>query len=402
MVIKVFTMKNTGIYIHIPFCVKKCNYCDFNSGPYSDEVKALYTDALLKELHIKAPFFKDSVIDTVFIGGGTPSILPVQLLGKIFESLRSDYDICENAEITIESNPGTLDLEKLKSYRSFGINRLSIGLQSTVDEELKILGRIHNFNDFLNSYDLARKAGFENINVDLMNSIPDQTYDSFIEGLKRIKELSPEHISVYSLILEEGTPFYDMKLNLPDEDTDREMVHSIIDVLKDYRQYEISNYTKTGFECRHNIKYWKRDDYQGFGVSAASLFDNDLRFKNTDDINEYIDFFNKDESILKDHYSNVFVSKNVNPDSDNIFSEFELLSEEDIISEYIILGLRMNEGIDLNLFEKAFNKSLFDLKSDKINLHISEGLLERKGDMIMLTERGRDLGNYVWADFLGD
>ena len=323
-------------------------------------------------------------------------------MGKIFESLRSDYDICENAEITIESNPGTLDLEKLKSYRSFGINRLSIGLQSTVDKELKILGRIHNFNDFLNSYDLARKAGFENINVDLMNSIPDQTYDSFIEGLKRIKELSPEHISVYSLILEEGTPFYDMKLNLPDEDTDREMVHSIIDVLKDYRQYEISNYSKKGSECRHNIKYWKRDDYQGFGVSAASLFDNDLRFKNTDDINEYIDFFNKDESILKEHYSNVFVSKNVNPDSDNIFSEFELLTEEDIISEYIILGLRMNEGIDLNLFEKAFNKSLFDLKSDKINLHISEGLLERKGDMIMLTERGRDLGNYVWADFLGD
>ena len=397
-------MKNTGIYIHIPFCVRKCNYCDFNSGPFSDEVKALYTDALLKELHIKAPFLKDRVIDSVFVGGGTPSILPEELMGKIFERLNADYNIDRDAEISMESNPGTLDLSKLKSYRSFGINRLSIGLQSTVDEELKILGRIHNYNDFLRSFENARNSGFENINVDLMNSIPNQTYDSFTEGLKKIKALNPEHISVYSLILEEGTPFYNMKLNLPDEDTDREMVHSIAKLLnEEYKQYEISNYSKKGFECRHNIKYWKRDEYQGFGVSAASLFGNDLRFKNTDDIKGYIDFFEQDESILKAYFENVFELKTIKPDPDkNLFSEFELLNEEEIISEYIILGLRMNEGIDLKLFEKTFKKSLFDLKGDKINLHISEGLLERKGDMIRLTERGRDLGNYVWADFLGD
>ena len=395
-------MEKIGLYIHIPFCVKKCNYCDFNSAPYSDEIKELYINALINEIKAKSGIFNDKTVDTLFIGGGTPSILPPYLTERIFSSLNSFYKFDKDCEISIESNPGTLDSDKLKAYKDFGINRLSIGLQSTVDEELKILGRIHNFDTILASFDLARNSGFENINVDLMNSIPNQTFDSFCKGLKKIKKLNPDHISIYSLIIEEGTPFFDMKLNLHDEDIDRKMVHSIIDILGDeYQQYEISNYSKADFECRHNIKYWKREDYEGFGISAASLFNKRIRYKNTGDINEYIEFFNKDEAFLKDYFE-----KSIKGDTEKIenpfFSEYEILDENDMISEYIILGLRMNEGINAALFEKEFNKSIFELKGDKIKMHISEGLLETKGDWIRLTEKGRDLANYVWSDFLGD
>ena len=395
-------MENTGLYIHIPFCVKKCNYCDFNSAPFSDEIKELYFNALIRELKIKSGLFENKKIDTLFLGGGTPSTVSVDLIAKLFDCINSFYNLSEDAEISIETNPGTLNSEKLCAYKTFGINRLSIGLQSTVDEELKILGRIHNFNDFLKSFNLARDAGFENINVDLMNSIPNQTFDSFTAGLKRVNNLNPEHISVYSLIIEEGTPFHDMELNLPDEDTDRDMVHSVIDILgDDYFQYEISNYSKKGYECRHNIKYWKREDYEGFGISAASLFDKKIRYKNTNSIYEYIDFLKNDDSFLIDYFRETLKGLNIGKSSP-FYSEYEILDIGDMISEYIILGLRMNEGININLFEKEFNKSIFDLKNDKINLHISEGLLERKGDYLRLTESGRDLANYVWADFLGD
>ena len=227
---------------------------------------------------------------------------------------------------------------------------------------------------------ILRDEGFRNINVDLMNGIPEQTFETFSNGLEKIKELNPEHISIYSLILEEGTPFYNMNLRLPDEEEERLMVHSIPKILGSvYRQYEISNYSKKGFECKHNIRYWKREEYLGFGLSAAS-FINETRFKNTDDIKVYL---NK-------------------TDNKNGYAEFEVLNKYEQMSEYMILGLRMNEGVNLADFEKSFGKSAFDVYGDKIALHIKEELLERKDNHLFLTEKGRDLANYVWSDFLGD
>ncbi|MBR5066165.1 MAG: radical SAM family heme chaperone HemW, partial [Lachnospiraceae bacterium] len=299
---------------------------------------------------------------------------------KFFDCLYSNYKIDSNAEISMESNPGTLTKEKAKVYKDIGINRVSLGLQSTVDSELNILGRIHTYNEFLESFMILRDEGFENINVDLMNGIPEQTLKTFSNGLEKIKDLNPEHISIYSLILEEGTPFYGMNLKLPNEEEERLMVHSIPEILgSEYHQYEISNYSKKGFECKHNIKYWKRDEYLGFGLSAAS-FMSETRFKNTDDIKVYLD----------------------NSDNKNVYTEFDVLNKDEQMSEYMILGLRMNEGVNLSDFEKTFGKSVLDVYGDKIALHIKEELLERKDNRLFLTEKGRDLANYVWSDFLGD
>ena len=372
--------KKLGIYIHIPFCVKKCNYCDFNSFSCDENIKKDYIRALCKEISMASEDYKDYIADTVFIGGGTPSILPADLTEMFMDTLFESFNIDSNAEISMEANPGTLDLSKALAYKKTGINRISLGLQSTVDEELKVLGRIHNYSDFLKSYDYLREAGFKNINVDLMNGIPGQTYDSFTEGLERVKELRPEHISIYSLIIEEGTPFYGQNLDLPDEDTERRMVHSIKDILGSYyNQYEISNYARKGFECRHNIKYWRRDEYLGLGLSAASLI-NETRFKNTDDIKEYL---NSSDNKIR-------------------IAESEKLSIKDQMSEYAFLGLRMNEGICISDFEKTFNASLNEIYGRQINKHIDEGLLEIKEDRLFLTAKGRDLANYVWSDFIGD
>ena len=398
--------KKIGIYIHIPFCVRKCNYCDFNSFDTDLETKINYINALCAEILEYAHIFGDYSVDTVFIGGGTPSILPVDLTRQFMDCLFKNFNIDTNAEISMEANPGTLNLNKIKTYKELGINRISLGLQSTVSKELKVLGRIHDYETFLDSFRMLREAGFKNINIDLMNGIPEQTYDSFIKGLKMIKELNPEHISIYSLIVEEGTPFYNQKLNLPDEDEERKMVHSIPLILGDeYHQYEISNYSKKGFECRHNIKYWRREEYLGMGISAAS-FINETRFKNTDNIRDYISLFKKSGSsdIIKDLIDGKLTTKE-NPkfyDNNIRFSEFEHLSDDDKMSEYMFLGLRMNEGICISEFEKTFGISIYQKYGDKINLHIGEGLLDIYEDHLFLTEKGRDLANYVWSDFVGD
>ncbi|MCR4697645.1 MAG: radical SAM family heme chaperone HemW [Lachnospiraceae bacterium] len=388
-------MRKIGIYIHIPFCVKKCNYCDFNSGPYSVEIQQKYVDSLCKEMIAKSQFFSCYQVDTVFIGGGTPSILVAHLIGKIFDTLNKYYRVSNDAEISIECNPGTCNEDKLKQYLSLGINRISFGLQSTNNDQLAVLGRIHRYEDFLKSYNDARSAGFTNINVDLMGAIPNQNLESFKEGLLKIKGIGPEHLSIYSLIIEEGTPFYNMNLNLADEDEEREMVHIIPSTLGDeYHQYEISNYAKKGYECKHNIKYWKRDEYVGFGVSAASLLSFDytnsvdydsfanepcFRYKNIANVNDYISF---DGDILK------------------LNDERECLEQSDIESEYIFLGLRMNEGIFLPDYTKRFNKNIFDEYNNAVNKHIENGLLIREGDRLYLSERGRDLSNYVFKDFV--
>ena len=339
-----------------------------------------YITALCKEIKSNSETYKDYSADTVFVGGGTPSIILPDLTKKFFDCLYESFDIESDAEISMESNPGTLTKEKAKAYKELGINRISLGLQSTVDSELKILGRIHTYNEFLESFMILREEGFENINIDLMNGIPEQTFETFSKGLEKIKELKPEHISIYSLILEEGTPFYGMNLKLPNEDEERLMVHSIPEILgTEFHQYEISNYSKKGFECRHNIKYWKRDEYLGFGLSAASLV-NKTRFKNTDDIKVYLNC----------------------SDNKNGYAEYEVLNKDEQMSEYMILGLRMNEGVSSTDFEKTFGKSVLDVYGDKIALHIKEELLERKDNHLFLTEKGRDLANYVWSDFLGD
>ena len=261
------------IYIHIPFCVKKCDY---------------YVQALLREIDAVKEG-KGRSVSSIFIGGGTPSVLDAGFIGEILNRIRNKFQIQNDAEITIEANPGTADYGKLQAYRDYGINRLSIGLQSPDDRELKILGRIHNYEQFLETYKKARKAGFDNINVDLMSAIPDQTYKGWEKNLRTVAELEPEHISAYSLIIEEGTPFAARQLNLPDEDTEYNMYEATARILKEYgyKQYEISNYAKKGLECRHNKGYWQRTDYLGLGLGASSLLDH-MRFSNTADMKEYI------------------------------------------------------------------------------------------------------------------
>ena len=379
--------KTLGLYVHIPFCVKKCNYCDFVSGCFDDEIKKEYVFKLIDEIKIRSEKYTDYYVDSVFFGGGTPSLLKIEWLKAVLDSIKSNYKITDNCEITIECNPGTLTYEKLYAYKDMGINRLSIGLQSADDKELAILGRIHTYSDFVENFQLSREVGFDNINVDLIGAIPNQSVESFTSNLEKVKNLDVDHISVYSLIVEEGTPFYDMDLNLPNEDDERKMVHIIPEILGiDFHQYEISNYCKNGRECRHNIKYWKRNEYLGFGASAASLiysdYDNvglfgpDLRIKNTENVIEYI----KSDSF--------------------VYSEKEKLSKNDVISEYMFLGLRMNEGIDVELFQNLFGVDFYSIYGKTVEKYKRNGLLFADGNRLKLTTKGRDLSNVVFADFL--
>ena len=377
-------LNKLGIYIHIPFCVRKCNYCDFVSGSFDEETKIAYVQRLCNEIKDEAGKFQNFEVDSVFFGGGTPSVLDVDLFEKIFSTLNDNFRLTGDCEISMECNPGTADYNKLCLYKNLGINRLSLGLQSCNDNELKALGRIHNYNDFSVIYDAARKAGFENINVDLMGAIPLQTIDSFEKSLIKVRALDPEHISVYSLIVEEGTPFYDMDLKLPNEEDEREMVRMIPEILgRDFAQYEISNYSKRGFECRHNIKYWKRDAYLGFGCAAASLvYDNITdypthRYKNIDSVQEYIRSGSKIKHIEEEH-----------------------LSKEEAMSEYAILGLRMNCGIVFDDFKKIFGYEFKDLYKDSIDKYLANGLLENNDKRIALTSKGRDLCNIVFSDLI--
>ena len=291
-------MNGLEIYIHIPFCVKKCDYCDFLSAPADLETKEKYVEALINEIKLNKNKMSEYVVDTVFIGGGTPSLLEENQISKIMSVLRDNCNMSENPEITIECNPGTITESKLLEYKKSGINRISFGLQSANDEELKSIGRIHNYAGFLESYNLARKCGFDNINVDLMSALPGQTLKSYEETLNKVVRLEPEHISAYSLIVEENTLMYDRVKKaqikginiLPDEESERKMYYLTNNILRSngYRKYEISNYSKPGKECKHNIGYWQRKEYLGFGIGAASLY-KENRYNNISDINKYIE-----------------------------------------------------------------------------------------------------------------
>ncbi|WP_420313803.1 radical SAM family heme chaperone HemW [Blautia obeum] len=384
--IRGMTVKNNRripleLYVHIPFCVRKCQYCDFLSGPSDEETKDRYIEALLKEIRA-AEHTEDYEIVSVFIGGGTPSALKAEAIASIMRTLQEKFFFCEDAEVTIEANPGTVDLEKLTIYRNVGINRLSLGLQSTDAEELKLLGRIHSYEEFLKSYEWAREAGFSNINIDLMFAIPGQTGEAWRQHLYQVAELNPEHISAYSLIIEEGTPFAEQNLDLPDEDTEYQMYEDTAEILEryGYRQYEISNYAKQGYMCRHNAGYWQRLEYLGFGLGASSLYGG-MRFSNTHQMQEYLTDSRKPEQIRKD---------------------VTVLSRNEQIEEFMFLGLRMTEGISEKKFEENFNVRLMDIYGDILQKYEETGFMEHIETKWRLTRKGIHVSNHILADFLLD
>ena len=400
-----FRKKPLGIYVHIPFCIQKCLYCDFLSAPSDETTRESYVNALLAEIDAQAPLYKSFQVHTVFFGGGTPSLLMPEQTAAILERLYQRFSFLpeKEIEITLEANPGTLTEEKLRAWRKAGVNRLSIGLQSAHDEELKSLGRIHTWKEFLWGYEAARRAGFSNLNIDLMSALPGQSVESWMDTLESVVELKPEHISAYSLIIEEGTPFYDWygpqdaasekrqmekRKPLPSEEEDRLMYERTGEYLakRGYGRYEISNYALPGFACRHNLAYWEWTDYAGFGLGAASLREN-VRWSNTTELAEYLAHAGQtgEETRIK--------------------KEMTRLSIQDQMEEFMFLGLRKTEGVSASTFERLYGKPLEAVYEEPVERLIREGLLlrYRKEDgsvFFRLSARGIDVSNYALAMFL--
>ena len=379
------------LYIHIPFCVKKCDYCDFLSFAADEQTQKSYVAALQKELAFYGAKYKDRRITTIFIGGGTPSWLKEDYMQAIMETVYHYFSVEQDAEITIECNPGTITEHKFEVYRRIGINRLSIGLQSVHNEELKILGRIHTFEQFLKTYDMARKHGFSNINIDLMSSLPGQTPEIFCDSLYQVLKLKPEHISVYSLIIEKGTPFYELYRfdavrqaagmqteSLPTEEEEYQTTKMTQHILKEagYHWYEISNFAKPGYECRHNIGYWKRIDYLGVGLGASSLIDN-VRYSNTRNLYTYLSV-----------------------PADSLHETAAQITRNEQMEEFMFLGLRMRDGFYRDEFTQAFGIPIEAVYGDALNHLQQEELLLKREGRIYLTDKGMDLNNYVVAQFM--
>ncbi|MCI8365809.1 MAG: radical SAM family heme chaperone HemW [Eubacterium sp.] len=372
-----------GVYIHIPFCVRKCNYCDFLSWRAGESEREEYTRDLVREISLSDRWFPEiDQVDSVFIGGGTPSILSAGQLQRICEALDRRFSIQEGCEFTIECNPGTADRHTFAACLNMGINRLSFGLQSSEEKELRLLGRIHSYEEAERSYWEAREAGFQNINIDLMSGIPGQSIESYGRTLDRILHLEPEHISAYSLIIEEGTPFYDCYQEEPpvDEETDRQMYRITKERFSEYgyERYEISNYSKAGFACSHNLKYWSGGEYIGFGVGASSRVGN-IRYRNVDDPLEY--------------------TKRVRQERRTAVPE-EILDREAQMSEFFFLGLRKIRGINLMEFERLFGVSAFDFYGRQIRKLVEYGLLKQQGSWLYLTDYGLDVSNLVFCEFV--
>ena len=440
-------MKSISIYIHIPFCVKKCQYCDFLSAPADSRAQEVYLRALKQEIREQAARYREYEVQTVFIGGGTPTAVPCEKLCEVLKTVFTCYRVNPQAEISMEANPGTVTKEALLSYRKAGINRLSIGLQSTDDGELKLLGRIHTYRDFLQTYRWAQEAGFTNINLDIMSALPGQSVENYKKSLETVLSLRPQHISAYSLIVEEGTPFYEKygqeseKLqatgekqpDLPSEEEEREMYALTEKLLAaaGYHRYEISNYALPGRECRHNLVYWKRGNYVGFGLGAASMVEN-VRFENTRKMQEYLAEYagvpdaepvsagvaQGDEQVLSNeqefslredtHSENeqvlstwadvnsretqqIFQGENVHP-----------LSPQEQMEETMFLGLRLTEGVSKAEFHRQFGVSMEQIYGEVIQENIAQGLLADEAGYLRLTREGMDLSNYVMAQFLLD
>lgn len=453
-------MKNKnelGIYIHIPFCVHKCIYCDFLSSPADVHTRKQYVRALINEIYltregkcanklIKNVMQGDNtsyedmeeqavngltsdyalydtvcmadyektimqedisgcvddiksenghIVTSIFIGGGTPSAIDAEDISDILDAVRKNYNVSDKAEITIECNPGTMDKKKAVIYRKAGINRISFGLQSTDNNELRMLGRIHTYEQFMESYKIAREAGFDNINIDLMSALPGQTMESFKAVLEKALSLGAEHISVYSLIVEEGTRLSDNIDSfppIPSDDEDRQMYYMTKEMLSSYgyEQYEISNYAQKGYECKHNLKYWERCDYLGFGIGAASLYGG-RRYTNISDIGRYMDVLAEITNALDKSYVNELLQ---------IRTDMEELSKEDEMSEYMFLGLRKTKGIDITDFKEEFGTDIKDIFGEAIEDNIASGLLIHDGNCLYLSKRGIDISNTVMSDFI--
>ncbi|MBR0410327.1 MAG: radical SAM family heme chaperone HemW [Eubacterium sp.] len=394
------------IYIHIPFCVRKCGYCDFLSFPCGEEMRGRYCRSLIEEIKRTAEAIGSQTADakrtaealrksetncpgtgqaveTVFFGGGTPSLLAPDQITAVMTCIRSEFSLNEDAEISLEANPGTMDEARLYSWRENGINRLSIGLQSTRDDLLKTLGRIHSFQDFSRNYQLARRAGFDNINIDIMSALPGQTLSDYCDTLKVVTDFCPEHISSYSLIIEEGTPLSrDKRLLdlLPDEETDRKMYEKTKEVLgkKGYGRYEISNYALAGKECRHNRGYWEGVPYLGFGLGAFSYFGH-ARFSNGTDIHRYLE---RPYLPFRER------------------ADYEEQTREQEMEDRMIFGLRMMKGVSRTKFAEEFGLDLETLYGRQIRKFQEMGLLEISGDRIRLTDAGIDVSNRVFEEFL--
>ena len=379
--------KELELYIHIPFCVKKCSYCDFLSAPATEQTKEAYMAALFAEIVGRAKDYKERIVTSIFIGGGTPSLLSGDSIRQLMEHIREGFTLAPDAEITMEVNPGTVTTEKLTAFYAAGINRLSIGMQSAQEQELKILGRIHDFDGFCQVYREAVEAGFTNINVDVMSGLPGQTLASYKDTLEKVLRLEPmpQHISAYSLIVEEGTPFAAMadrgELPLPEEDTERAMYEETIEVLAGYgfHRYEISNYALDGYECRHNVGYWIRRDYLGFGIGAASLIGN-VRFQNGRDLNAYM--------------AHPLACR----------EEQQSLTTQEQMEETMFLGLRLIRGVSYPEFARCYGQTLEEVYGEVISRNVADGLLtvreDETGRRLMLTGRGLDVSNYVMAQFL--
>jgi len=398
-------LKNLSIYIHIPFCVRKCLYCDFLSAPAHDGETEYYVNLLLREIEEQSIFYGDHRVVSIFLGGGTPSLLPAGETGRILERVRDRFAVVEDAEITIECNPGTVTAEKLVDYIMHGINRLSIGLQSTEDEELKRIGRIHDYDTFLETYRLAREAGFGNINIDLMAGLPGQSIESYRKTLERVVSLAPEHISAYSLILEEGTPLYVNRKSytFPDEDEDREMYELTEKVLGQagFWCYEISNYAREGRECRHNMVYWRRGDYAGFGLGASSMVGN-VRWKNPDGQADYEAYVERMTAVDESRgvYSEETQAERAARMTIAGACEVQPLTVQEQMEEFMFLGLRLTEGVDLGEFRQYFGKSADEIYGKQIRTFTGQRLMEREGERLRLTPRGIDVSNTVFAAFL--
>lgn len=373
-------MKELSLYVHIPFCKSKCLYCDFPSFANRENLMSDYINALIKEINMKATKY---IIRSLFIGGGTPSYLSEGDLEKLLKCL-DKLNFKENAEKTIECNPGTISDNKLKIIKKYNINRISIGLQSVDNNILKSIGRIHTFEQFKENYQKIRKYGFNNVNIDVMFGLPNQSVKNYINGLKEIINLKPDHISAYSLIIEEGTPFFkdyeNEKLNLPNEDQEREMYHKGKELLElnGYNQYEISNFAKDNKRCFHNIQYWKCNEYLGVGAYSSSFIDS-KRIKNVQDIKEYIHLIDNNKSTE--------IIENINNLNDNM-------------EEFMFMGLRMIEGIEKLEFERRFKKNIYSIYNSQINNNIKKGLLLDKDERIKLTPLGIEFSNEVMCQFI--
>ena len=400
------------LYVHIPFCVKKCAYCDFLSAPAGEREIHAYTDALIHEIRARGENHKDYRVRTVFLGGGTPSVLSGGDAARIFRALKESFDIAENPEITLEVNPGTVTEEKTAAWKNAGISRISIGLQSVNERELKMLGRIHTFREFLNTWKLVRRAGFNNVSIDLISAIPGQTVQSWERTLRTVAELGPEHISAYSLIIEEGTPFYTLYGDgkekagdssfppLPDEDEDREIYQRTASVLNEYgyHRYEISNYAREGYECRHNLGYWERKEYLGLGLGASSLI-RECRFHNTADMEKYMHVYGSGGKAAEGE-ENSACSCMKTEEQNSTLEEIEKLSVEDQMEEFMFLGLRKTAGISPEDFRRSFDRNIMDVYGEKLIKLEKQGLIRNSGARIRLTERGTDISNYVFSEFI--